>query len=172
MSRNKHSSKVPTQMQVCYELLTERTDDFCENYLNEEYKCLIQYAIAALCRKRPSPLLSGRANTWAATIIYSIGSINFLFDKSQKPYLTSADIASEFNISRSTMTNKAREVKKMLNMDQFNHHWCLPALIEQSPLAWMITVDGFIIDARTLPIEIQEAAYKKGLIPYIYAESV
>jgi hypothetical protein len=31
----------------------------------------------------------------------------------------------------------------------------------------MITVDGFIIDARYAPREIQEEALRKGLIPYL-----
>jgi hypothetical protein len=34
-------------------------------------------------------------------------------------------------------------------------------------MAWMIMVDGFILDARTMPREVQEVAYRKGLIPYI-----
>lgn len=36
--------------------------------------------------------------------------------------------------------------------------------------SWMITLDGFIVDARTLPREIQELAYEKGIIPYIHAD--
>jgi hypothetical protein len=34
-------------------------------------------------------------------------------------------------------------------------------------MAWMIMVDGFMMDARTAPREIQKEAYRKGLIPYI-----
>ncbi len=33
-----------------------------------------------------------------------------------------------------------------------------------------ITLNGFIIDARTLSRELQEIAYRKGLIPYIFAD--
>jgi hypothetical protein len=42
--------------------------------------------------------------------------------------------------------------------------------MDSNPLAWMITVNGFIVDVRTMSLEIQEAAYKKGLIPYIPGE--
>jgi len=52
----------------------------------------------------------------------------------------------------------------------FDHHWCLPSKIDDSSLTWMITFNGFIIDARSLPREIQEVAYKKGIIPYIHAD--
>ncbi len=37
----------------------------------------------------------------------------------------------------------------------------------RNPLAWMIQVDGFIVDARDAPREIQEEAFLRGLIPYI-----
>ena len=37
-------------------------------------------------------------------------------------------------------------------------------------MAWMIQVNGLIADARQLPREIQEAAFRKGLIPYIPAD--
>ncbi len=36
-------------------------------------------------------------------------------------------------------------------------------------MAWMISVDGFILDARTVRPEIQEEAYARGFIPYIPA---
>jgi hypothetical protein len=39
--------------------------------------------------------------------------------------------------------------------------------IEESPMAWMIEVNGFVVDARRLKREVQEEAYRKGLIPFI-----
>jgi hypothetical protein len=37
-------------------------------------------------------------------------------------------------------------------------------------MAWMIEFNGFILDARYLKREIQEEAFRKGLIPYIPAD--
>ena len=34
-------------------------------------------------------------------------------------------------------------------------------------MAWMIQVNGFLVDARFLKREIQEEALRQGLIPYI-----
>ncbi len=48
--------------------------------------------------------------------------------------------------------------------------WTLPSRIEQNPMAWMISVIGFIVDARSQPRLVQEEAYRKGLIPYIPGE--
>jgi hypothetical protein len=41
--------------------------------------------------------------------------------------------------------------------------------MDANPMVWMVEVDGFIRDARSLPLQIQEIAYAKGLIPYIPA---
>jgi hypothetical protein len=37
-------------------------------------------------------------------------------------------------------------------------------------MAWMIQVNDLILDARNLPRDMQEAAFRKGLIPYIPAD--
>ncbi|MBI3766861.1 MAG: hypothetical protein HY271_00025 [Deltaproteobacteria bacterium] len=43
--------------------------------------------------------------------------------------------------------------------------FCRRELLAENPLAWMIEVDGLIVDARTMPLEIQEEAWRRGLIP-------
>jgi hypothetical protein len=42
--------------------------------------------------------------------------------------------------------------------------------MDQNPMAWLLQVDGFLVDIRTMPRPLQEAAYRKGLIPYIPAD--
>lgn len=39
-----------------------------------------------------------------------------------------------------------------------------------NPMAWYITVNGLIVDARYVSRELQAIAYAKGLIPYIPAD--
>jgi hypothetical protein len=34
-------------------------------------------------------------------------------------------------------------------------------------MAWMIMINGLIVDVRNLPRDLQEAAYARGLIPYL-----
>lgn len=70
-------------------------------------------------------------------------------------------------VSKSSGANKAAEIRKLLDMYHFDPNWTLPSLMDQNPIAWMIQVNGFIVDARHAPPEIQEEAYRKGLIPYI-----
>ena len=37
-------------------------------------------------------------------------------------------------------------------------------------MVWMLQMNGFMIDVRHAPREIQEIAFSKGLIPYIPAD--
>jgi len=39
--------------------------------------------------------------------------------------------------------------------------------MDQNPMAWMVQINGFIVDARHLKRDIQEEALRMGLIPYI-----
>ena len=53
---------------------------------------------AALCRKRPSPVASGQARSWACGIIYALEQVNFLSDKATSPYMTMADVCAAFGV--------------------------------------------------------------------------
>jgi ABC-type nitrate/sulfonate/bicarbonate transport system ATPase subunit len=58
--------QVPKAMQEKYSAIVAQTDQFAAKYLNAEYQQLVNRAIAALCRKKPSPLVSGSESSWAA----------------------------------------------------------------------------------------------------------
>lgn len=159
--------KVPLKMQARYAEIVAVTDAICAEHLNTEYAQLCRKMAAALSRKRPSPLERGRVNTWAAGILHAAGQNNFLFDKSQTPHIRADALAQICGVSKSTAGNKAKEIRDLLDISFLDFHWTLPSRMGDNPLAWMVSVDGFIIDARRLPREIQEEAYRKGLIPYV-----
>jgi hypothetical protein len=145
-------------------------DAFCREHLNEEYAMLCRKLTEKLARKRPSPLLSGTPNAWAAGIVRTIGMVNFLGDKSQKPYMKMTDIDKAFGIGESTASAKSSAIRKMLKMSQLDFEWMLPSRVEEHPLTWMLSVNGFIMDIRHAPREAQEVAFEQGLIPYIPAD--
>ena len=45
-----------------------------------------------------------------------------------------------------------------------------PSLLDDNPMVWMLQINGFMMDVRHAPIELQEMAFNKGLIPYIPAD--
>ena len=164
------SIKVPKGWEGLFGALTGLTDRFCDDHLDHEYAELARYAIAALCRKRPSPLTSGHPQTWACGVLYALGQINFLSDRSSAPYMAMADLCNHFGIAASTGGNKAKLVRTALFMHQFDHNWTLPSRLQSSSLSWLIEVDGLIVDARRLPVEMQTVAVQKGLIPFVYQQ--
>jgi hypothetical protein len=40
-------------------------------------------------------------------------------------------------------------------------------MIEASPMIWFIQVNGLIVDARGLPLQVQAQAFEQGVIPYV-----
>ena len=169
MHKRSTSKQVPKDMQARFDEITHLTDAFSHDHLTDEYATLCRELTATLCRKRPSPLSQGKAATWACGIIHSLGMVNFLFDASQTPHVTSSQIASYFGLSPSTMQAKSKQIRDLLDMYQMDPDWTLPSKIDDNLLVWMIQVNGFIMDARHAPREIQEEAFRKGLIPYIPA---
>ncbi|MEW5957891.1 MAG: DUF6398 domain-containing protein [Chloroflexota bacterium] len=171
MAKQTKSENVPAAMQPRYHEIVVLTDAFCGQHLNAEYAQVCRQMAATLARKRPSPLVSGKANSWAAAIVHTVGSVNFLFDKSQTPSMRADELASAFGLSKSTVSNKSAQIKNLLRIGIADPTWTLPGRLDENPRAWLISVNGFIIDARVAPRPIQEAAYRKGLIPYIPGDS-
>jgi len=114
-------ANVPKGMSARYMEVAGIIEAFCDEKLNEdEFKDICLRALAKLCRKRPSPIMTGRARTWACGIVYAIGSCNFIFDRSQSIYTPAADIADWFGLAKSTAASKSYEITKLLNLSYFN----------------------------------------------------
>lgn len=159
--------KIPKEMQKTYEEISQLLIDYSAEYLSKEYEELCLHALEKLCRKRPSPLKSGRSNTWAAGIVYAVGTNNFIFDKSQPIHMTAKELVAPFGVSASTASSKSAMIKKMLKIDYFNAEWCLPSEMADNSMLWMVSINGLPVDARMLSVEMQEICYEKGLIPYV-----
>ncbi len=167
MIQTKKSENVPKTMQEKYKAIVELTNSFSKENLNEEYAQIIRNAVAALCRKRPSPLGKGKENSWACGITHAIGMVNFLFDKSQTPHISASDLYEKFGIGQSTGKSKSKTIRDLLGMYQSDPNWTLPSRLDSNPMVWMLSVNGMIVDIRSMPREAQEIALEKGLIPYI-----
>ena len=146
------------------------TDRVCAEHLDDEYAVLCRKAIAALARKRSSPLLRGEPRTWAAGVVYTLGIVNFLMDPAQKPHMTTDRLSQVTGVGKSTLSAKARVIEDLLGLGPMHPEYCRRALLAGNPLAWMVKVNGFIVDARTLPEEIQAEARRRGLIPDLSPE--
>lgn len=145
------------------------TDAFCNAALNTEYKTLCREMAIAICQE-DSQVLRGKPDSWAAGIVYALGRVNFLDDPSQIPHMKSKHIAESFGVSVATMRAKAKVINQGLGLTPFHPDWSLPSKLDDNPLVWLHEFNGFIVDIRTAPREIQEIAFEDGLIPYIPAD--
>ncbi len=161
---------IPEAARPAYEAVADRIDGFCREHLNEEYRMMCRKLTGILARKRPSPLTRGKPESWASGIVRVVGGANFLGDPSQPLHLKMTDIDKAFGVSEATGSTKATEIRKLLKIQTLDPEWTLPSRMEDNPLAWMIQVNGLIVDARDLPREYQEEAYRMRLIPYIPAD--
>jgi hypothetical protein len=142
-------------------------DAFCKAHLNEEYANLCRRLVEKLSRKRPSPLMSGKPNTWACGIVRTIGWVNFLDDRNQSPHMKLTAIDKAFGVGESTGQGKSMLIRRMFKIRPMDSEWSLRSRIDENPMVWMIQVNGFLVDARILKRETQEESLRKGLIPYI-----
>src|SRR5579862_4077924 len=103
-------------MPVTYESILALTDAFCRDHLDGDYPNLAQRMAATLCHIRTSPVASGQPRTWACAIMYVLGQINFLSDRSTEPYMTMADLCAVFGVGQSTASAKARVIWQALKL--------------------------------------------------------
>ena len=114
-------------MKVVFETIVGMTDAFCRDHLNDEYATLCRNLAATLARKRPSPLLRGKLETWAVGIIRTIGWVNFLDDSSQKPHLKLPFIDRAFGVAESTGQGKSKLIRSMLKIRRLTRSGLCPA---------------------------------------------
>jgi len=147
--------------------ISRLAEAFCKEHLNAEYASLCEKLTQKLGRKMPSPLVSGKRESWACGIVRTIGWVNFLDDKTQKPHMKLTAIDKAFGVGESTGQGKSMLIRKTLRIRTLDPAWTLPSRIEDNPHAWMVEINGFVLDARMLKRELQEEAFRKGLIPYV-----
>ena len=149
MSKEKLKEKV--------DKITELATSFCVQKLNEEYFELAEKVIGKLSRKRPSPLLRGKEEIWAAGVVHAIGYVNFLYDKSFEPYTTFDELNEYFGTKKSSVGNKAAEIRKMFKMNRLtNFDFMTDSRKEDSPIYNTVMVDGFIVPLSSIAEEYQQ----------------
>lgn len=141
--------------------LLELTSSFCVQRLDDDYNRLCENLILKLGRKRDVPFKSGKIEIWASAVVYAIGSINFLFDKSFEPYVTAEDICEYFGTKRTTVSNKARHIKDLFKMGYYDSEISTQHLAKNNPFNDLVVVNGFIVPLSSIPEDFQEMVRKE-----------
>jgi Domain of unknown function (DUF6398) len=157
--------RVPVAVRPVFEEIAGIAEAFCRQHLDGEYAQLSIALTAKLARKRPSPLSRGDRRIWASAVIYALGRVNFLSDPSQALHLPTEALARLLGVKQTTMATKGRSVMDLLGLDHFDTEFCLPSRLASHPTAWLVSINGLLYDARTLPVELQAECARRGLIP-------
>lgn len=147
--------------------LIQMTDGFADSYLDEDYKMLCQKLINKMSRKRQVPFLSGRLDIWAAAVIYALGQINFLFDRSFEPYVSATDLCDYFGTSQSTTYQKAQKIRDMFKIRHFDDEFSTEKVQNENPFNDFVMVNGLIVPISTFMkmLENREVKLRKELEP-------
>jgi hypothetical protein len=133
------------RVQAIQRQLTEMTAAFCGQHADAEYERLCKKLIDKMARKRTVPFSSGRLEIWAAAVVYVLGSINFLFDKSFPPHTTPDTLCDYFQVSKRTVAQKAKLIRDMFKLGYFDPEFSTERMIKNNPLAGLTMVDGFLV---------------------------
>ncbi|QTD38940.1 hypothetical protein JL193_06715 [Polaribacter batillariae] len=136
--------------------LLELTGAFCIQKINQEYLELCEKLIKKMARKREVPFKRGKLEIWASAVIYAIGSINFLFDKSFEPYVSSKQICEYFNTKQTTVSSKARIIKEMFDLWHFSPEFSTQSMEKTNPFNNVVFVDDLIVPLDSLSEEMQQ----------------
>jgi len=147
------------------EELIALTARFSEEHLDDEYGALCAKLIRRLARKRPSLLETGQTRVWVGAVLYAVGDVNFLFDPAQHPHMKFDELSRVTGVSKSALSTKARLIMNLLRIMPLEPEYYRREMLQQNPFAWMIEVNGILVDARTLPLDEQVELARRGLVP-------
>ncbi len=126
--------------------------ELCLELINEEYADLSEKMIKKLGRKRDVPFARGKSEIWATAVVHALGSINFLSDKSFLPYCKLDTLCDHFKTNKSTVGNKAGEIRKLLDLGYYDSEFSTQHVMENNPFSGlMMTEDGFIVPKDAAP---------------------
>ena len=119
---------------------------YCKQHLDDEYLALCDQLYEDLLEFDADVFQRGRINIWASAIVWAVGSINFLGDKSFEPYASLKDVCSYFGANTSTVGQKAALIREWLDIDQFTEEYIRSdsSLLEMLN-SMVITESGLIV---------------------------
>ena len=100
-----------------HEKLTEMVEDFCDEYLTDEYKELSLKTVEIMADARSVPFKRGKLEVWASAVVYSVCQIYSLFDESNEVHIERKDILNYFNTKQGIVSRKAVNLKNRFDLE-------------------------------------------------------
>ena len=97
-------------------LLIEMLCEFCDEYLDEEFRMLNVRMAEKLLDRDDFSIGRDKTESWACAIALAVGQLNFLFDTSFNPFITQNKLCRYFGVSRQNATLKSRDIRRLLEL--------------------------------------------------------
>ena len=133
--------------------LLDMVESFSNEHINDEYGEICGNLVKKMGRKHEVPFKRGKIEIWASAVIYAIGQINFLFDKSFDPHVTPDEICDYFNTKKSTVADKAKKIRDMFNMGHYDDEFSTKHMNDSNPLKDVIVTDEGLIVPKSMLYE-------------------
>ena len=134
---NKHQKEIKNLIQK-----------FCLDKLDKSQN---RFAIELLKLIITDPVLEidrGKANIWAASIVYVIARLNFSFDQESNPHISYDQLCDFFGTVKSTTQNKATQIEQAYEITPRDEDFTKPEIAEIFKM--YVTEEGFIIPASMI----------------------
>jgi hypothetical protein len=118
----------------------------------------------------PSPLSKGNVKSWAGGILHALAKVNHLGGDGGT-FSSLGEVSDLLGIGRSIGIAKGGEVIAALKIRPLDTKWLHPDVLANDPRAWFLDVGGMVVDARQLPPDMQQQAYRLGLIPFVPSDA-
>jgi hypothetical protein len=122
---------------------------FCEEHLNDELAGYALKLCKTLGRKRKISIDRGSKEIWAASIVYVIARLNFLFDPENDLFLTADTICDYFGTKKSTIGSKATYIENVCNIGLGAEGFCSPEISDSLTLVEL--PNGLVIPKSMVP---------------------
>jgi hypothetical protein len=119
---------------------------FSKQYLNEELTACVLRLCDTLGRSRKLDITRGKKEIWAASIVYVIARVNFLFDTANDDFLTADIICDFFGTKKTTTGNKSTVIEKTLNINIGDKNYSTAEIAES--LSFVEMPGGFIVPKK------------------------
>ena len=129
--------------------IKELAGSFCVEHLNEELQSYALKLCDTLGRKRKISITNGKKEIWAASIIYVIARLNFLFDTKNELFLSADTICNFFGTRKSTVGSKATQIEKACKLGFGAEGFCSPEISDAMTLVEL--PNGLVIPKSMLP---------------------
>ena len=129
--------------------IKELVGSFCVEHLNEELQSYALKLCDTLGRKRKISITNGKKEIWAASIIYVIARLNFLFDTKNELFLSADTICNFFGTRKSTVGSKATQIEKACKLGFGAEGFCSPEISDAMTLVEL--PNGLVIPKSMLP---------------------